>query len=166
MNHIACVDNRANEDAPIRQVRWGDTVRVDFLAWLEDGTLIDSSIYKEPVVFTAGAHAVMPFVERLVVGMRVGESRTERIPPDEGFGSYRPELTCRVSRAWLEEHNVVPTIGLGLEVKTTDGTVVLLLITNMEGNSVTLDANHRLAGKQLIVQIDLLDIIEKDTISS
>lgn len=159
MSHFACSDKHASEHAPSPQVQWGDTVRVDFLAWLEDGTLVDSSVYKEPVVFTAGAHAVLPYVERLVVGMRIGESRTERISSDEAFGPYRPELTCRVSRAWLEEQNVIPTVGLGLEVRKSDGTVVHLLITGLEGDRVTLDANHQLAGRQLIVQIDLLDIL-------
>lgn len=54
---------------------------------------------------------------------------------------------------------VVPLVGLGLEVRKTNGTLVHLLITGLDGDRVTLDANHRLAGKNLMVQLDLLDIL-------
>ena len=147
-------------EPPIRRVGWGDTVRVDFMAWLEDGMLIDSSIYSEPLIFTAGTHSVMQGLERLVIGMSVGESKTEKIHPDSGFGPYRPELSCQVTRSWLEGQEVVPLVGLGLEVRKADGTLVSMLITGLDGDQVTLDANHRLAGKNLMVQLDLLEILD------
>jgi peptidylprolyl isomerase len=136
-------------------------VRVDFMAWLEDGTLIDSSIYNEPITFTAGIHSVMQGLEQLVIGMSVGEAKTERITSDSAFGPYRQELSCRVSRSWLEAQHVVPTVGLGLEVRTTDGTLVQMVITGLDGDEATLDANHRLAGMNLMVQLDLLEILDQ-----
>jgi len=148
-------------DPQIRRVRWGDTVRVAFMAWLEDGTLIDSSICSEPPAFTTGTHAVMQGIERLVIGMSVGESKTEKIPPDSAFGLYRPELSCRVSRSWFQAQKIEPQVGLGLEVRKTDGTLVPMIITRLDGDQVTLDANHRLAGKDLLVQLDLLEILDQ-----
>ncbi len=143
-----------------RRVRWGDKVRVDFMAWLEDGMLFDSSIYNEPLVFTTGTHSVMRGIEKLVIGMTVGESRTERIPPELAFGPYRQELTCRVKRSWLQDQEVVPMVGLGLEIRKKDDTLVRMTITGLDGDRVTLDANHRLAGKTIMVQLDLLEILD------
>ncbi len=143
-----------------RRVEWGDLVRVDYMAWLEDGTLIDSSVYSEPLVFTAGTRDIMQGVATLVIGMTVGESRTERIPSELAFGPYRPELSCQVRRSWLQAQDVVPTIGLGLEIRSHDQTLVRVRITEVDGERVTLDANHRLAGKSLMVQLDLLEIMD------
>lgn len=142
-------------------VRWGDTVRIDFMAWLEDGSLIDSSIYRKPLIFTTGTHSVLRGLEILVIGMRVGESKTEKVTPESAFGPYRPELSCQVSRRWLLAQEVEPLIGLGLDVRKTDGTQADMIITNLDGDHVTLDANHRLAGKHLMVQLDLLDILNQ-----
>lgn len=158
------MDTVSRPDAPqgdrqIRRVRWGDTVRIGFMAGLEDGTLVDSSIYSEPLIFTTGSQSIMEGIEMLVIGMSVGESKTEKITPDSAFGPYCPELSCEVSLSWLRAQGVVPLVGLGLEVRKTNGTLVHLLITGLDGDRVTLDANHRLAGKNLMVQLDLLDIL-------
>ncbi|TKS59505.1 MAG: FKBP-type peptidyl-prolyl cis-trans isomerase [Nitrospira sp.] len=147
-------------DLAVRRVRVGDTVRVDFLAWSEEGTLVDSSLFGEPLVFTIGQHTVMRGVEKLVIGMTVGESRTEQIPPDLAFGPYRPELSCQVSRSWLEAQGVVPIVGLGLDVRKKNDTLVRMIITGLDRYRVTLDANHRLAGKSIMVQLDLLEIVD------
>jgi peptidylprolyl isomerase len=160
MNQAGLHDT-ARSDGQTPRVQWGDRVRVDFMAWLEDGTLIDSSIYSEPVIFTAGARTVMQGLEALVIGMRVGESKTEKFPPDSIYGPYRPELACEVSRGWLRAQDVEPLIGLGLEVRKTDGTLVSMHVTGLDGDRVTLDANHQLAGKNLIVQLDLLEIVDR-----
>lgn len=144
----------------VRHVRWGDTVRVHFLAWLEDGTMIDSSIYGEPLIFTTGRNIVMQGLEELVIGMTVGESRTEKISADGSFGPYQSDLSCQVSTSWLQAQQVSPTVGLGLDIRKTDGTLVSMVITGIEGDRVTLDANHPLAGETLILQLDLLDILD------
>jgi len=160
MNQAGLHDT-ARSDGQAPRVQWGDRVRVDFMAWLEDGTLIDSSIYSEPLIFTAGARTVMQGLEALVIGMRVGESKTEKFSPDSIYGPYRPELACEVSRSWLRAQDVEPLIGLGLEVRKTDGTLVSMHVTGLDGDRVTLDANHQLAGKNLIVQLDLLEIVDR-----
>jgi len=144
----------------LRHVRWGDTVRVHFLAWLEDGTMIDSSIYGEPLIFTTGRNIVMQGLEELVIGMAVGESKTEKISTDHAFGPYQADLSCQVSTNWLQAQQVSPTIGVGLDIRKTDGTLVSMVITGVEGDRVTLDANHPLAGETLILQLDLLDILD------
>jgi peptidylprolyl isomerase len=155
------ISHEQTMDRLVRHVRWGDTVRVDYAAWLEDGTMIDSSMYGEPLIFTTAERTVMQGMEELVIGMTVGETRTEKISADRAFGPYRPELSCQVSSNWLRAQHVSPMIGLGLVVYKTDGTLMGMVITGLEGNQVTLDANHRLAGKTLMVQLDLLEILNQ-----
>lgn len=153
--------NALSDKGRTRPVQWGDMVRVDLMAWLEDGTLIYSSIYSEPLIFTAGNHPMIQGLGTLVVGMCVGESVTEMISPDSAFGPYRPELSCQVSSDWLLAQDVEPLVGLGLEIRKTDGTLVHMTIAGLDGDRVTLDANHRLAGKNVIVQVDLLDVLDR-----
>lgn len=154
--------NALSDEGRTRPVQWGDMVRVNLMAWLEDGTLIYfSSIDSEPHIFTAGHHPMLHGLGTLVVGMCVGESVTERISSDSAFGPYRPELSCQVSSAWLLAQNVALLVGLGLEIRKTDGTLVHMTITGLDGDRVTLDANHRLAGKNVIVQVDLLDVLDR-----
>ncbi|GKS56931.1 peptidyl-prolyl cis-trans isomerase [Nitrospira sp.] len=143
-----------------RHVRWGDTIRAHYMAWQEDGTLIDTSLYGEPLVFTPGRHAVLEALESLTVGMTVGESKTEKVPPELAFGTYQPDLSCQVSREWLRAHDVTPDVGLELEIHQADGTAVSMVIAEVTGEQVTLDANHRLAGKTIILQVEVLDILE------
>lgn len=143
----------------MRHVRFGDTVRVGFMVWLEDGTLLDSSMCSEPLLFTTGTQSVLEGLDTLVIGMTVGESRTERIPPDAAFGPYRPELVCQVSRTWMQAQQIEPLVGLRLDVQGADGILVQVLVASVDIDHVTLDANHRLAGKPLMVQLELLEIL-------
>lgn len=142
----------------LRRVEWGDLVRVDFMAWLEDGSLFDSSLYNEPLEFIAGEQSVMPGINHLVIGMTVGESRTQLLPPDLAFGLYRSDLCYRVTRRWLKSHHIVPVIGLEVAILKKDRTVMHMIVTELDREQVTLDANHKLAGKNIMVQLDLLEI--------
>lgn len=143
----------------LRQVEWGDLVRVDFMAWLEDGSLFDSSIYDEPREFIAGEQSVIPGINHLVLGMTVGESRTQLLPSDLAFGPYHNELCYRVRRKWLKAQDIVPAVGLKVALLKSDRTVMHMIITALDREQVTLDANHRLAGKSIVVQLDLLKIV-------
>jgi peptidylprolyl isomerase len=128
------------------------------MAWLEDGTLFDSTLFGDPLVFSPGRHSVMRGVELLVIGMSVGESKTQRIPPELAFGSYRPELSIPVSRRWLERYDILPAVGMALEILKKDRTLVRMVVTELSRKHVTLDANHRLAGQSIVIQLDLLAI--------
>ncbi|WP_455378497.1 FKBP-type peptidyl-prolyl cis-trans isomerase [Petrachloros mirabilis] len=142
-----------------RRVKLGDTVRVDFLAWTEDGKMVECSLYNEPLTFTAGGKTVMEGMEELVIGMRVGESRTEMISSERAFGPYREDLCCQVSASWLKAQSISPLVGLRVEVRQADEISIRMTITEVNGDRVTLDANHQFAGKSLILQLDLVEIV-------
>jgi peptidylprolyl isomerase len=128
------------------------------MAWLEDGTLLDSTLFGEPLVFSPGRRSVMRGMEQLVIGMSVGESKTERIPPELAFGNYRPELSIPVSRRWLERYDILPAVGMALDILKKNRTLVRMVVTELNHKHVTLDANHRLAGQSIVIQLDLLAI--------
>jgi len=152
-----------DEELRLRRVEWGDLIRVDFMAWLEDGSLFDSSLYGKPHEFIAGEQSVIPGINHLVIGMIVGESRTQLLPPDLAFGPYQTELCYRVGRRWLKAQQVVPIVGLRLAIFKNDRPVAHMIITDLDGEQVTLDANHSLAGKSIMVQLDLLEILHPTT---
>ncbi|MDH5641592.1 MAG: FKBP-type peptidyl-prolyl cis-trans isomerase, partial [Nitrospira sp.] len=149
-----------------RRVRWGDLVRIDFMAWLEDGTLFASTLFRKPLVFMTGRRSVMRGVEELVIGMSAGESKTERIPPALAFGCHKPERIFHVSRDWLTRHAVIPTVGMRLAIEKNNRTLFRALISALSDEWVTLDTNHRLAGKTIMVQIDLLENLGRSGLGS
>ena len=157
--------------APKRRVhnqraRWGDLVRVDFMAWQEDGTLLDSTIFGTPLVFMPGKHSVMRGVERLVIGMSEGESKTQQIPPELAYGCYSPDLIFHVSRNWLTRHAVTPAVGMRLAIGKHDKTLLRVVVTDLTDERVTLDANHRWAGQTITVQLDLLEIVGRSSLGN
>lgn len=155
---IARILRHPDEELRLRRVEWGDLVRVDFMAWSEDGSLFDSSLYDQPLEFIAGERSVIPGINHLVIGMTVGESRTQLLPPDLAFGLYRSDLCYRVKRRWLRAHHIVLVVGLEVDVFKNDRTLMHMIVTELDKEQATLDANHKLAGKNVMVQLDLLEI--------
>lgn len=144
----------------MRRVQRGDRVQVVCIGWLGDETVVYSSIYSGLLAFTAGEGTVMPGLDQLVIGMSPGESKTEKIPSELAFGPYRHELSRRVAKAWVQAQDVKPKVSLGLEIRETNGELVRMMITEVTDDRVTLDANHRLAGKDLVLQVELLAILD------
>jgi len=140
------------------QAKAGDTVRVHYSGFLDDGTIFDSSLEREPFEFTLGEGMVIPGFEDAVVGMDVGETKTVNIPSDKAYGPYRDELLVSVERSQVPP-DIEPDVGLELQIRTPEGTVTNVTITEMDEDSITLDANHPLAGKDLIFEIKLVEIV-------
>ena len=139
------------------KVKDGDTVKVHYTGKLEDGTVFDSSKEGEPLELTIGAGNVIEGFEKGVIGMERGGSKTVTIPPEEAYGSMNEELVAKVKKENFPE-NISPAIGEQLQLKQQDGNIVNVTITQIRGDSVTLDANHPLSGKTLIFDIELVEI--------
>jgi len=141
----------------------GDMVTVVYQGLLEDGSVFDSSGDDEPLIFVLGEDKVLPGFEKAVLGMEVGEQKTVRVPPEEGFGirleRLVDEFTVNSLPAGLEL-----TVGTQLEVTAEDGGQFRVVVTDLQTDRVTLDANHPLAGRPLIFRIELL-AIDRPTIN-
>jgi FKBP-type peptidyl-prolyl cis-trans isomerase 2 len=139
------------------KVKDGDTVKVHYTGKLEDGTAFDSSKEGEPLELTIGAGNVIEGFEKGVIGMERGGSKTVTIPPEEAYRSVNEELVAKVKKETFPG-NITPVIGEQLQLKQQDGNVVNVTITEIRGDTVTLDANHHLSGKTLIFDIELVEI--------
>ena len=140
------------------QARNGDVVQVDYTGKLADGTVFDSSAERGPLEFTLGAGQMIPGFEKAVFGMKVGEKKTVTIPVDEAYGPRRDDLVVEVPREKLPSGNT-PEVGQQLGIRQPDGrTAIATIIDVSDNNTVTIDANHPLAGKDLTFEIELVKI--------
>jgi len=138
----------------------GDTVRVHYTGKLEDGCPFDSSRGADPLEFVLGEGRMIPGFEEAVIDMSPGESKTVKVPPEKAFGRYREDRVINVNRSDLPE-DIVPELGMTLEVCAPNGVMVPVQITDMDEEMVSLDANHPLAEQTLIFDIELMEIINR-----
>jgi len=136
----------------------GDTVKVHYTGKLADGTVFDTSKDCDPLQFTVGSGMVIPGFDQAVSGMKPGDSKIIEIPMYEAYGPYHNELVQEVDR------NQVPpglelNVGQQLQARKEDGQAIILTVVKMSELTVTLDANHPLAGKDLTFDIELVEII-------
>lgn len=135
----------------------GNNVKVHYTGTLEDGTVFDSSKDREPLQFTLGKGQLIKGFEDAVMGMSVGEAKTVKIPSDEAYGPRRDELLLRFDKADVPT-SIEPREGLVLNLKDPSGRVMTAVIAEISEDSLTLDANHPLAGEDLTFKIDLVEI--------
>jgi peptidylprolyl isomerase len=134
----------------------GDAVTVHYTGTLDDGTVFDSSRDADPLQFTLGEGAVIAGFEQAVLGQQVGDAVKVDIAPEHGYGEREEERVISVERSQIPaEVDCVP--GMALQADTPDGPVVFWVLGS-EGDQVTLDGNHPLAGKQLSFEIEVVDI--------
>jgi peptidylprolyl isomerase len=138
----------------------GDTAKVDYTGKLADGTVFDSSVGKTPLEFSLGSGQVIKGFEAAVLGMTVGQSKTVAIPPQDAYGAHLDNLVTTVSRTQMGP-GLNPTVGQPLTVTHSDGTTGRVVVTAVTDNTVTVDANHPLAGKTLTFDITLVSIAPK-----
>jgi len=140
------------------QAKLGDTVRVHYTGRLEDGTVFDTSLDREPLRFTIGEGWLIPGFEEAVIGMNPGESKTTVIPADQAYGPHYEEMVIEVDRDQFPE-DLEPEVGQQLQILQSDGRAIIVTVTEVSESSVTLDANHPLAGKDLTFDIQLMEIV-------
>ncbi|PMB01015.1 peptidylprolyl isomerase [Fischerella thermalis CCMEE 5268] len=139
------------------QAKLGDTVKVHYTGKLDDGTVFDTSVEREPLQFSIGEGLVIPGFEQAVVGMTPGESKRTNIPADEAYGPYRPELVMVVDKERIPT-DVSVEVGQMLQISQSNGQAIPVVVTEVSDSQITLDANHPLAGQELIFDIQLIQI--------
>ena len=140
------------------RAKFGDTVKVHYTGKFEDGMVFDTSIESDPLQFTIGDGHVIPGFEEAVAGMSPGESKTVKTPPDKAYGHHRDDLIQVVDRKQLPADLKVE-IGQQLLGSQPDGETIEAIVIAVSETSLTLDANHPLAGKDLIFDIQLIEIL-------
>ena len=139
------------------QAKEGDTVKVHYTGKLVDGTQFDTSTDDDPLEFTIGQGQLIAGFEQAVIGMSPGESKTAEISAEEAYGSHNEELVLQVDRGEFPDH-ISPSKGQQLKMQQDDR-VFTVMVTDVSGSDVTLDANHPLAGRDLVFDIELVEIV-------
>lgn len=141
------------------QAKEGDEVQVHYTGKLEDGTVFDTSEDGEPLSFTIGENRVIPGFEEAVTGMEPGDSKTTEVEPEEAYGEHRDDMVMEMERDQIPQ-DVDPEVGQQLQLRLENGQTVPVLITALGEDTVTIDANHPLAGRKLLFDIELVDVSE------
>lgn len=139
------------------KVKENDTVKVHYTGKLENGDVFDSSVDREPIEFTIGKGQMIPGFEKGVLDMEVDEKKTLNIPSAEAYGEHNKEMMQEVPKAQLPEE-LKPEVGQRLVSQTPDGKEFQVTVADIKDEAIVVDANHPLAGKDLVFDIQLIEI--------
>lgn len=138
-------------------VKNGDTVKVHYQGKLESGETFDSSEGREPLEFEVGSGNVIAGFDNGVLDMKPGDKKTLDIPVDQAYGPRNDELILEFPNEKLPA-DMKPEKGMQLQLSSQDGQVYPVIVTDVKEEGVVLDANHPLAGKGLVFDIELVEI--------
>lgn len=137
-------------------VKSGDIVNVHYKGTLGDGTVFDSSEGREPLQFTVGSGMVIPGFDNGVTGMVIGEKKTVYIPAEEAYGPVQEDMIFTFNR--LDIPDDIP-LEIGGTLNMHNGQQAMpVVVREITATKVKLDANHELAGKDLIFEIELVSV--------
>ena len=140
-------------------VQSGNTIRIHYLGRLSDGTTFDSSEGRSPLEFTVGSGSVIKGFDDGVQGMNIGEKKTIEIPFLQAYGPEDPTMIIEFPVDRLPE-DLKPEIGMQLNMNNADGQQFPVVITGIDEENIILNANHPLAGKDLIFDLELVEIVD------
>ena len=135
----------------------GSKVKVHYTGSLESGEVFDSSEGREPLEFTMGQGMLIPGFENAILGLKVGDETTTNIPSAEAYGDHNPEMVITVAKDQLPAE-MEAVVGMGLQLNQPNGQPIPCVISAVEGDDVTIDTNHPLAGKDLTFKIEVVEI--------
>jgi peptidylprolyl isomerase len=144
----------------MKQVKSGDKVKVHYHGKLTNGETFDSSNGREPLEFEVGSGMVIKGFDDGVTGMTVGEKKTVTIPFDQAYGPRNPEMVIDVPKDRFPQ-DMELELGMPLGMSDGQGNNYQVTVVEIKDDSVLLDANHPLAGQDLVFDLDLVEIVEK-----
>lgn len=140
------------------QVKKGDVIRVHYTGTLLDGSQFDSSVGRSPLEFTVGAGQMIAGFDAGVVGMTIGEKKTIQIDPDNGYGQKDPNAIIEFPTSNVPEGMQVE-VGMKLNLQNQYGQPVPVEVIEVKEEVIIMDANHFLAGKDLVFEVELVEIV-------
>lgn len=140
------------------QVKSGDKVRVHYHGRLRSGETFDSSEGREPLEFTVGGGQVIRGFDQGVMGMEQGDKRTVEIGVGDAYGDKREDMMLEFPKSQFPE-DMKPEVGMQLGLSDQSGQTHMVRVAEIKEESVILDANHPLAGEDLIFDIELVEIV-------
>lgn len=154
----ASLTSKNHLEEKMKVVQQGDTVKLHYKAKTKDEIIFDSTAEKTPLKITLGKQETLPLIEEAIIGMQIGESKSINIEADNAFGPYLKELITSLEKKELPS-DIKLTEGQKLKIEQPDGSNIIVTITHISNETVTIDANHPLAGKDITFDIELLEIL-------
>ena len=139
------------------KAKTGDNVKVHYVGSFPEGEVFDTSANRDPLEFQVGSGQVIQGFEDAVIGMEPGEKNIIELVSDKAYGPHIPEMVAIVNKSDFPAH-LDPKVGDKLQAPQDDGRVIVVTVTQADEDSVTVDANHPLAGKDLNFEIHLVKI--------
>jgi len=139
------------------QVKTGDKVAIHYTGTLDDGTTFDSSEGREPLEFEVGSGMIIPGLDVALPGMEVGEKKVVKIDAKDAYGPINPEMRQAIPREGIPA-DIPLQVGVQLQMQTPDGQAMPVTVVDLDDATVTLDANHPLAGKDLQFDFEVVRI--------
>ena len=138
--------------------KMGDTVKISYTGKLADGSIFDSAQEDKPIEFMVGEGKMLPAFEQALIGMVPGASKTKSIRAERAYGRRMSDLVQEFRRDDIPDHAILE-IGQQLFLRLPGHGALAVTVVDIDDVSVTLDANHPLAGEDLIFAIRLLEIV-------
>lgn len=142
----------------MQQVKKGDKIKIHYHGRLNDGTVFDSSNGRQPLEFEVGSGMVIPGFDVGVTGMTVGEKKTINIPFMEAYGPVQEEMVIEFPKTNFPAE-LKPEVGMQLNMSNQNGQQFPVVVKEIKEEVIVLDANHPLAGKDLIFDLELVEIV-------
>ncbi len=133
----------------------GSKVKVHYTGMFESGEIFDSSHGRDPLEFVIGSGMVIKGFEDEIIGLNVGDKKTFKIASESAYGPVREDLIFQVQRSVLPEG---VKVGELLEVHQPDGNLFVVRVDDLTEETATLNANHPLAGKDLVFEVEIIEI--------
>jgi peptidylprolyl isomerase len=137
-------------------IKAGDTIAVNYTGKFEDDTVFDSSAGKDPLQFTVGAGQLIKGFDEAVLGMKKGEKKTITLAPEEAYGPRQEGMIIDIPRAQIPE-DMKLEVGMRLHLRDPNGNPVPAVVAEITEEVVKMDANHPMAGKTLIFDIEIAE---------
>lgn len=141
----------------MQEAKNGDQVKVHYHGRLDDGSTFDSSEGRPPLQFQVGAGQVIKGFDDGVLGMKEGDKKTIHIPVHEAYGDKSPDMIIEFPRDQFPP-DMSPEVGMQLNLRGQDGRSFPVVISDVKEEIVVLDGNHPLAGRDLIFDIEMVEI--------
>ena len=139
------------------EIKDGDTVRIHYTGTLLDGTVFDSSDGRDPLEFVVGSGQIIPGLDSAMPGLAVGDKKRVEIACVDAYGPINPAMRQDIPREGIPD-DIPLEPGTQLQMQTPDGQALPVTVVEANEATVTLDANHPLAGQDLIFDIEVVSV--------
>ncbi|NVO57090.1 peptidylprolyl isomerase [Rhodobacteraceae bacterium B1Z28] len=139
------------------EIKQGDTVRIHYTGTLLDGNVFDSSEGRDPLEFEVGSGQIIPGLDSAMPGLSVGEKKRVEIACVDAYGPINPGMRQDIPREGIPD-DIPLEPGTQLQMQTPDGQALPVTVVEANDATVTLDANHPLAGQDLVFEIEVVSI--------